>query len=107
MLSGAQACIEVLMNTLKYSNCLLPIPSYSSYHESLREGSKIHYLNLKERENFEINEKDLSKSIEENEIDLLILINPNNPSGVKVSSALIERILKKHKNLQIILVYHH
>ena len=45
-LSGAQACIEVLMTNLKYSNCLLPIPTYSSYYESVRDESQIHFLDL-------------------------------------------------------------
>ena len=29
VMSGAQACIEVLMTTLEYKNCLLPIQIYS------------------------------------------------------------------------------
>ena len=103
VMSGAQACIEVLMNSIKYSNCLLPIPTYSSYYESIREESSIHYLNLKEENNFEINEKELEQAIEKNKIDLLILINPNNPTGVEVNPIIIEYLLNKYKKLQIII----
>jgi histidinol-phosphate/aromatic aminotransferase/cobyric acid decarboxylase-like protein len=102
-LSGAQACIEVLLSNLKYSNCLLPIPTYSSYHESLRYDTKVHYLELKEVNNFRINEAELYESITENDIDLLVLINPNNPTGVGVDPKLFGNLLNKFKDLQIII----
>ena len=102
-MSGAQACIEVLLSNLKYSNCLLPIPTYSSYYESLRDGTQVHYLGLKEVNNFKINEAELHESIITNNIDLLVLINPNNPTGVGVDQEIFGNLLNKFKDLQIII----
>lgn len=102
-LSGAQACIEILMTNLKYSNCLLPIPTYSSYYESVRDDAKIHYFKLEEESDFFINEKKLETVIKKNNIDLLVLINPNNPTGTRVDHKIITNLLNKFKNLQIII----
>lgn len=103
VMSGAQACIEILMTNLEYKNCLLPIPTYSSYYESVREDAKMHYFHLVEKNNFQIDETKISAYIEDNGIDLLILINPNNPTGIRVDNQLIHNLLSKHQKLKIII----
>jgi len=103
VMSGAQNCIEILMEKINYKNCLLPIPTYSSYYESLRKDAKMHYFNLYEENNFHIKQDELFTSISENNIDLLVLINPNNPTGVQLNGELILYIIKKFPDLKIII----
>ena len=103
VLNGAQNCIEILMSKINYKNCLLPIPTYSAYYESLKKDAKIHYFNLLEEENFYINRDKLYRTINENKIDLLVLINPNNPTGIQVDQELIVNLIKDFPDLQIII----
>ena len=60
-------------------------------------------MGLKEANNFRINEAELHESILRNNIDLLVLINPNNPTGVGVDQKIFGNLLNKFKDLQIII----
>ena len=103
VLSGAQACIEVLMSKLEYKNCLIPIPTYSSYFESCRADANCHFYQLNETDDFLITETQICREIETKNIDLLVLINPNNPTGRRVDNDLILRLLDLYPGLQIII----
>jgi histidinol-phosphate/aromatic aminotransferase/cobyric acid decarboxylase-like protein len=101
--NGAQQGIEVLLSELQYKDILLPIPTYSSYYEAKNIKSNIHFHSLESKNSFEIDFEKLNQDILEKRIDLLILINPNNPTGKSISTSDIKNLIKTHKNLQIII----
>ena len=103
VMSGAQNCIELILSNLDYKNCLLPIPTYSSYYESIKPNSYVHYFMLNSENNFEIIEDELIEEIARLSIGLLILINPNNPTGASVSLRLIHKLLNVFPKLKIII----
>ena len=71
------------------------IPTYSSYYESIKEGASIFYYELEEENGFKIDKSKLDLHIIENHIDLLVLINPNNPTGLRVENDVIEGFIKE------------
>lgn len=101
--NGAQQAIEVLLSELVYKNILLPIPTYSSYYEAKHKESEIHFYNLKSKNFFEINFDSLNQEIQDKKIDLLILINPNNPTGKSIKSSDIVNLINSFPDLQIII----
>jgi histidinol-phosphate/aromatic aminotransferase/cobyric acid decarboxylase-like protein len=101
--NGAQLAIEILMSKLQYKNCLIPIPTFSSYFESIKKDSTYHFLNLEEENSFKANETIFMEEIRKKKIDLLILINPNNPTGVCYSKKFINKIIKEFPDLNIII----
>lgn len=79
---------------LKPSKVLLPVPAFVEYEEALRAcGSEIVYYPMKE--DFCITD-DILHHIT-GEIDLIVLCNPNNPTGLLTDRKLIFDILKKAK----------
>ena len=102
-LSGAQNCIELLLNSINYKNSLLPIPTYSSYYESINKNSKMHFIQLEEKNDFKIDCNSLYSTIQRKNIDLLILINPNNPTGLRIENKVILDLSKKFPDLKIII----
>lgn len=70
----------VLIHVLRPKKVLLPIPSFYGYEYAAKAaGSEIMYYPLREEENFVLDEK-LCGMLSE-DIDLLFLANPNNPTG--------------------------
>ena len=60
---------------------LILAPCFAEYERALKSVSaEINYFELKETENFVLNVKNLETELENN-YDLLILCNPNNPTG--------------------------
>ncbi len=101
--NGAQQAIEVLLSELAYENILLPIPTYSSYYEAKHKESEIHFYNLKSENLFEISFDSLNQEILDKKIDLLILINPNNPTGKSIKASDIVNLINSFPDLQIII----
>ncbi|MDO4555967.1 MAG: pyridoxal phosphate-dependent class II aminotransferase [Lachnospiraceae bacterium] len=83
---------------LKPKRVLLPVPAFVEYEEALRSvDAQIVYYKM-DRE-FRITEELLSAMKEDQ--DLLVLCNPNNPTGLLIEKELLGRILQKAKELGI------
>ena len=87
------------------SEIIYPDPGFPIYRSMIKfSGAKPVPLNLKEEDNFEINLDDLLSLIN-NKTKLLIINNPNNPTGSFMSEQKIEelvKILEKFPNLVIL-----
>lgn len=93
--SGATELISSFIKTIKPKKALLLSPAYSEYEKEL---SKINcnitkYFSRYEN-NFKIDVSELIENISENRYDLVIICNPNNPTGFTFTSKEIEKILK-------------
>ena len=89
--NGAAELIYGLIFALKPKKSLLAVPSFAEYEEALQMcGCGIEYYELKEENTFALQEDYLAHITEE--IDLIFLCNPNNPTGVMIEPQLLSRI---------------
>ena len=97
---------EVLFNVvrgIKPNNALILAPTFSEYEEAVRaESGNITYYELKEENNFYIKE-DILDYIDDN-LDLIFICNPNNPTGVLTERNLLIKVLEKALKKNVIVV---
>ena len=98
--NGAAEVLFNIVRALKPKKTLLLAPTFSEYEEAVAgiEGEVIYYY-LKEEDSFNIRE-DYFKFINE-KIDLLILCNPNNPTGTLIDRKEIIKIIEKAAKNQV------
>ncbi|WP_058485693.1 pyridoxal phosphate-dependent aminotransferase [Defluviitalea phaphyphila] len=99
--NGSTELISLFINLIHPKKALIIGPTYSEYErEVILNGGHIEYYPLKEELNFEIDINNFKKSLTE-DIDLLILCNPNNPTSSAISRTNLEEILSYCKNKNI------
>lgn len=93
--SGATELISSFIKTISPQKALLLSPSYSEYEKELNKNNCITEKLFATKENdFVINVDELINSINQSAYDLVIICNPNNPTGFAFTSLQIEKILK-------------
>ncbi len=103
--NGADEAIKLIFESLLNNddNILIPSPFFSIY----RSISNLYNLNLIEvdyKANLEFPEEKFLKKIKnsKNNLDAVVLINPNNPTGTLLKSKEIENIIKLAENTYVI-----
>ncbi len=92
--NGAADLIMRVVSALKPKRALLPVPTFSEYQRALEEiQCEISFYFLEERDNFLLTEKFLEEI--QPGVDLLILCNPNNPTGQPIERNLLQEILNR------------
>lgn len=93
--SGATELISAFIETVNPSKALLISPAYSEYEKELKKiNCNIIKYYSKEENDFKINVDDLIKTINSDKYQLIIICNPNNPTGFTFSTNQIEKIVK-------------
>ncbi|WP_055070924.1 pyridoxal phosphate-dependent aminotransferase [Clostridium massiliamazoniense] len=93
--SGATELISSFIKTISPKKALLLSPSYSEYEKELNKNNCITEKFFAKKENeFVINVEELISSINQSAYDLVIICNPNNPTGFAFTALQIEEILK-------------
>lgn len=101
--NGAADIIFRIALGLKPKKALIISPTFSEYEEALNlVNCTVEHFLLKEEEGFYLNENILDK-IDQN-IDILFLCNPNNPTGIPEKKELILKIAQSCKKNQVTLV---
>lgn len=78
--NGATALIHHIPRVLRPKRVLMPVPTFSEYESGCKaSGAKIKYIRLEEADGFRINETEIIKCLDN--VQLLFLCNPNNPTG--------------------------
>lgn len=99
--NGASDLIRLTLEMVSPAKTLIVGPTYSEYARSAKiAGSKVETYMLSEKEDFQLDIPRFSKKLNES-IDLLILCNPNNPTGQAIPKEDIERIVKHCLSLGI------
>lgn len=106
--NGATEIIFLFMKILSPKKVLIVSPTFGEYERAIKssiladDSLEINYFELKEEENFVLNIKNLETELENN-YDLLILCNPNNPTGQFLKLKKLEEILKicEQKNTKL------
>lgn len=93
--AGATELISAFINTLNPANSLLISPAYSEYERELNKiNSKLDKYMLKEDLDFNVDLDDLIRVIKDNNYQLVVICNPNNPTGQAFSKEEIKKILE-------------
>lgn len=101
--NGAADLIFALCGALRPQRALLPVPSFSEYRAALATvGCETEYYFLKEEEDFALT-GDFLPALEAFGGQLVMLCNPNNPTGQVISPALLHQILEICSRKQLFL----
>ncbi|AOR24260.1 threonine-phosphate decarboxylase CobD [Clostridium taeniosporum] len=101
--NGAAEVLFNIVKALEPKKVLIPSPTFSEYKEAVEcVNSEVELYNLKEEKFFCIDEDILKKITEE--IDIIFICNPNNPTGVLTNKELLMKILTKSKESNIIVL---
>lgn len=101
--NGAAEVILDIVFALKPRRALLTAPTFAEYGEALEAADcEIEYYRLYEEKGFVISE-DILDAIDE-DLDIMFICNPNNPTGVLTERALIERVAEKCREKDVVLV---
>lgn len=101
--NGAAELFFSVVLAEKPKKALLPIPAFAEYEQALRTvDCEIIYHELKRENNFALTESFLEELTED--IDLVFLCSPSNPSGQVIEPKLMEQILTRCEEKKIRLV---
>ena len=102
--NGASELFMAVVHGIQPKKIVIPIPSFYGYEYAAEaiKGKTIYYLTKKE-EGFRVTEEIYQALTEE--VDLLFLANPNNPTGNRISVKELQRILYycKEKGINVVL----
>ena len=92
--NGAADLVFSLVQAVKPQVALLPAPTFSEYGQALATvDCKIREYTLREAEDFRLDEGFVAAITDE--VDLVVLCNPNNPTGQITENDLLMRIIEK------------
>ena len=101
--SGAAEVIFNIAFGLKPKKALLTAPSFAEYKEALdAAGTQIEYYRTYEEKGYEIQDNILD--FIEDDLDIMFICNPNNPTGTLASKGLISRVAEKCREKSVVLV---
>lgn len=94
--NGAAELIFVLIQAIQPKTALILAPTFAEYGQALQgAGCEIRYEYLKREQGFQVEERILEQITEE--LDLVFLCNPNNPTGMLADPLLMRKIFAKCK----------
>lgn len=101
--SGATELISSFIKTVNPKKSLLIEPVYSEYEKKLKKiNCDIVKYFSKSENNFKIDINNLIETINKDNYDLVVICNPNNPTGFTFSKDEIETLLKATKSFVMI-----
>ena len=90
--NGASELFMAVVHAIKPKKTVIPVPSFYGYqHATAAESGEIIYYERKEENDFGV-EDDIFSVLTE-EVELLFLANPNNPTGKLMSREMLKRVL--------------
>lgn len=93
--NGASELIPVIIRTLSPKSCMVTAPCYSGYETALNAAApscRIHRIPLRAEDDFTLPEN-ICQEIAHVKPNLLILTNPNNPNGKRISANRLREIV--------------
>lgn len=92
--NGAAAVLFRLALAIRPKQALLLAPTFADYEKALATvNCQVNYYNLEEQKEFQVNEDILTKITETT--DLVIICNPNNPTGQLTGETLLLKIIDR------------
>lgn len=101
--NGAAELFFAIVMAVRPKKALVTAPAFSEYERALQTvDAEVEYYRLKKENEFCI-EEDILKQVTE-EVDLVFLCNPNNPTGQTTGKKLLEKVMEACKHSHTILV---
>lgn len=102
--NGAIEIIETILGHCVNQDIVMPIPTFSSYYDySMNRNTIIPYV-LSDDNNYKIDTKKFIEFIKEHTPEMVVLVNPNNPTGTLVSKNDVIKIHKSLNEKQVLIV---
>lgn len=103
--NGATQLLHLIPRFLKPRKALLVEPGFAEYAAALQgAGCKIHRLYLDPEKGFRLQRSQFFRAIRNERPDLILLGNPNNPTGIRISGPLLSELLERCAKQRIHLV---
>jgi len=102
--NGASEVIRLLMQTLHPSRALLPAPGFEEYTRALASvGCETEYFYTERENDFRIEPEEFCGRITQ-DVDVVFLCNPNNPTAVLYDRTFLDRVLERCSQMHVMLV---
>lgn len=98
--NGATELIYLFAKTFKPKKVLIIEPTFTEYERAFSlNTSEIYHFQCKEDDDFKINIESLIKEIDEIRPEVLVVCNPNNPTGIFTERESMRQVLDKLKSI--------
>jgi histidinol-phosphate/aromatic aminotransferase/cobyric acid decarboxylase-like protein len=98
--NGAIQLIELIMREFEGKKKCIITPTFSTYYEY--DIDNIVFFKTNKENNFEVDKKKLIEFCQKNNVEVLIIVNPNNPTGTIIKKDDIKYIIKELKTVSIV-----
>lgn len=98
--NGAIQLIELLMREFEGKKKCIVTPTFSSYYEF--DMDNIVFFKTNKENNFKIDKYELVKFCKEQNVEVLVIVNPNNPTGTIILKEDVKYIIKELCKTKII-----
>lgn len=98
--NGAIQLIELIMREFEGKKKCIITPTFSTYYEY--DFKNIVFFKTFKEDNFNVDKKKLVEFCHENDVEVLIIVNPNNPTGTIIRKNDLKYIIKELKTVSIV-----
>lgn len=103
--NGATELIYLMSRAMNFKVATIIQPTFTEYNRALiQNGVEVHHYLLKSENNFIMDQDKLIEHLDQTSSDLLVICNPNNPTGTFIELDVIEHILLNVQNKQLMLM---
>ncbi len=102
--NGAIEIIQAVIHRFVGKKLCIIIPTFSSYYEFVRPDTEVVYYKLSKEDNFILRPEKFISFVQDNGVDSIAIINPNNPNGGYLSLEDLNYIIESLRNLNNIII---
>ena len=102
--NGAIEIIQATLHRFVQKKLCVIIPTFSSYYEFVRPDTEVIFFHLNKEEDYNLFPDRLIQFVKENDVDSLVIINPNNPNGGYLESSDIRMLVEELKFLKCLIL---
>ncbi|MBQ9610773.1 MAG: aminotransferase class I/II-fold pyridoxal phosphate-dependent enzyme [Lachnospiraceae bacterium] len=103
--NGASEIFMATAHALRPKKVLIPIPSFYGYQRAAGAvSSELIFYQMKEDKNYALDEEVLDLIKDTQDIELVMLANPNNPVGNYIDDSILNRLLDECKKRKIVVL---
>lgn len=102
--NGAIEVIQAVLHNFVRTNLVVPIPTFSSYYEFVRNDAKVLLYKLPKEQNYTLDIEAYTKFIQDHNAKNALLINPNNPDGGYIPYDTLRECLARLRHLDTIII---
>lgn len=102
--NGAIEIIQAIIHRFCGESILVTLPTFSPYYEYAEKKMKVVFFMLKKENNFEFDIPEYVKLVFDSQVDSIVLVTPNNPTGNYLTKTQVEYILQACKHLKCIVL---